>query len=60
MRISEVYAYNELSGKQLALVFPNSERNQVKVKSIKTVHHKGMIYDVPVPNHIIMVSGMER
>ena len=51
MNISEVH--DELSDKQL--IFLDSELNPVKVKSIKKVPYKGKIYDVDVPNDIVLV-----
>ena len=51
LNISEVH--DELSDKQL--IFLDSELNPVKVKSIKKVPYSGKIYDVDVPNDIVLV-----
>ena len=51
MKISEVH--DELSDKQL--IFLDSELNPVKIKSIKKVPFQGKIYDVDVPNDIMLV-----
>ena len=51
MKIPEVH--DELSDRQL--VFLDSELNPVKIKSIKKVPFKGKIYDVDVPNDLMVV-----
>ncbi len=52
LKISELY--DKLSDKQL--VFLDSELNPVAVKKIEEVPYTGKIYDVDVPNDIVLVK----
>jgi len=51
-KISDIY--HDLDEK---LVFFDESGNEIKVKSIKKESYNGRIYNVTVPNHIILVKG---
>lgn len=53
-KIKDIYDnLDNLNGKKL--VFLDEQGNEVKVKSIKKEPYSGRIYDLTVPNHIILV-----